>query len=219
MKEKKTKKNEELNEQEISDQETPQENNSGENETEDSTVDVKVEESNEFVDSAALKIEELQKENKELQERLLRRMAEFENYKRRTENEQMNLIKFAAEGFIVDMLPIYDDLERSLNHVDEENKDSLIQGLKMVFDKFGKVLDKQGVKRIDAKDKEFDFNFHEALMRQESKDYPPDTVITVLDNGYMYKDKVIKHAKVVVSAAPAEEETAADENKANNEEE
>ena len=219
MKEKKTKKNEELNEQEISDQETPQENNSGENETEDSTVDVKVEESSEFVDSAALKIEELQKENKELQERLLRRMAEFENYKRRTENEQMNLIKFAAEGFIVDMLPIYDDLERSLNHVDEENKDSLIQGLKMVFDKFGKVLDKQGVKRIDAKDKEFDFNFHEALMRQESKDYPPDTVITVLDNGYMYKDKVIKHAKVVVSAAPAEEETAADENKANNEEE
>jgi molecular chaperone GrpE len=80
-------------------------------------------------------------------------------------------------------------------------------------------LDKQGVKRIDAKDKEFDFNFHEALMRQESKDYPPDTVITVLDNGYMYKDKVIKHAKVVVSAAPAEEETATDENKANNEEE
>ena len=215
MKEKKTKKNEEINEEEI----LQEQNEEEENVIEDSAPETKEEESNGFVDSAALKIEELQKENKELQERLLRRMAEFENYKRRTENEQMNLIKFAAEGFIVDMLPIYDDLERSLNHVDEENKDSLIQGLKMVFDKFGKVLEKQGVKRIDAKEKEFDINFHEALMRQESKDFPPDTVINVLDNGYMYKDKVIKHAKVVVSAAPAEEEPGKDDTNTNNEDE
>ena len=142
---------------------------------------------------------------------LLRRMAEFENFKRRTENEQANIIKYAAESFLLEMIPVYDDLERSLSHVDEENRDSLIDGLKMVHDKFGRILENNGVKRIDAKGKEFDFNYHEALMRQESADVDPDTVLEVFENGYTYKDKVIKHAKVIVSSAPAEN-SKADEN-------
>lgn len=144
----------------------------------------------------------LEKEKKDLHDQLLRRMAEFENFKRRTENDQANIFKYAAEPFMVEMLPVYDDLERSLSHVDDENKDSLIEGLKMVFNKFSKILENNGVKKIDAKGKEFDFNLHEALMKQESVDVPADTVLEVFENGYLYKDKVIKHAKVIVSSSP-----------------
>jgi len=147
-------------------------------------------------------VAKLEKEKQELHDQLLRKMAEFENYKRRTENDYANVFKYAAEPFMIEMLPVYNDLERSLSHINDENKDSLIQGLKMVFNKFGKILENNGVQKIDAKGKEFDFNYHEALMKQESADVPPDTVLEVFENGYLYKDKVIKHAKVIVSSSP-----------------
>lgn len=145
-------------------------------------------------------IEKLQKEIEELNDRLLRRAAEFENYKRRTENEFQNFLKYAGEALIIEILPVYDDLGRSLNHVDEENSnESLAKGLKMVYDKFSKVLDDKGVKRIESKGHEFDFNFHEALLQKPTNEFPPNTVIEELEPGYIYKDKVIKHAKVIVS--------------------
>ncbi len=163
-----------------------EENNNGENEkdTEENIVE---------------RVQELEEKNKELNDRLLRRLAEFENYKKRTEQDQLNILKYAAEPFIVKVLPIYDDLERSLSHVDEENRQSLIDGLKMIHDKFTKVLAEQGVEKLATKGAEFDFNLHEALMRQPAADVPPNTVINEIEPGYMYKDKVIKHAKVIVS--------------------
>ena len=146
------------------------------------------------------KIEKLQKEIEELNDKLLRRAAEFENYKRRTENEFQNILKYAGETILVDILPVYDDLGRSLNHVDEEkNKESFAQGVKMVYDKFSKTLEDKGVKKIESKGQEFDFNFHEALLQQPTAEFPPNTVIEEVEPGYLYKDKVIKHAKVVVS--------------------
>ena len=146
------------------------------------------------------KVEELQKQVEELNDKLLRRAAEFENYKRRTENEFQNALKYAAEPIIMDILHVYDDLGRSLNHVDEEkNKESLAQGIKMVYDKFSKVLEDKGIKRIECKGHEFDFNYHEALLQQPTKEFPPNTVIEEVEAGYIYKDKVIKHAKVIVS--------------------
>ena len=146
------------------------------------------------------RIAELEEKNTELNDRLLRRSAEFENFKRRTENDQLNLLKYAAESFILKILPVYDDLNRSLDHIDDDNnKDSLREGLKMVADKFSKVLDEQGVKRIEVKGKEFDHDYHEALLRQPSDDVPANTVLEEVEAGYMYKDKVLKHAKVIVS--------------------
>lgn len=182
--------------------------------TDNNKVEVEIEKPE---DDLQMRLQKLEEEKKDLHERLLRRMAEFENFKRRTESDQVNLLKFAGEHIIVDLLPIYDDLERSLNHVDEENKDSLIHGLKLVFDKFKKVLETHGIKKIEAKGKEFDFNYHEALMRQESDTVPPDTVIEVFDNGYLYKDKVIKHAKVSVSTPPANSEEEEAKSEKNNE--
>jgi molecular chaperone GrpE len=146
------------------------------------------------------KVETLQKELDEYKDKLLRKAAEFENFKRRTENDQLNLINYAAESFVLKVLPVYDDLERSLMHIEDENTlDAVKEGLKMVYNKFGKILEEQGIKKIDAKGKPFDVNFHEALMQQKAEGVAPHTVIEEVEAGYMYKDKVIRHSKVIVS--------------------
>lgn len=152
------------------------------------------------------RIQELEDKNKELNDRLLRRAAEFENYKRRTEQDQLSLLKYAAEPFIIKMLSVYDDLLRSLNHINEkENNQSLNEGLKLVADKFTKVLADQGIEKIKCKGEQFDFNYHEAVMQHVTKDYPTNTIIEEIEAGYMYKDKVIKHSKVIVSQFPEQE--------------
>jgi molecular chaperone GrpE len=147
------------------------------------------------------KISELEKQINELKDTLLRKAAEFENYKRRSENDQLNIIKYAAESFIRSILPVYDDFERSMAHIDDENNfESTKKGLLLLFDKFGKILDSQGIKKIDAKGKPFDVHYHEALMQQPVEGVAPHTVLDVIEAGYIYKDKVIRHAKVIVSA-------------------
>lgn len=144
---------------------------------------------------------ELEKQFNEYKDAYIRKLAEFENYKRRTENDQLNLLKYAAEPFIKSVLTVYDDLERSLEHVNDDNSfESLKKGLELVYDKFTKILDSQGVKKIDSKGKPFDVELHEALMQQPVEGVPPHTVLDVIEHGYMYKDKVIRHAKVIVSA-------------------
>ncbi|MAT59289.1 MAG: nucleotide exchange factor GrpE [Ignavibacteriae bacterium] len=146
------------------------------------------------------KIEQLEQQINDLKDTLLRKAAEFENYKRRSEKEKESLLEYAAESFIVKMLQIYDDLGRSLQHIEKgDNSDSIKEGIKMVYDKFTKTLDAQGVKKIEAKGTPFDFNLHEALLRQPVEGVEPDTVIEEVEAGYLYKDKVIRHAKVVVS--------------------
>jgi len=159
------------------------------------------------LESAIQKITELEKQNSELKDTLLRKAAEFENYKRRNENDQLNILKYAAESFIRNILPVYDDLERSLSHIDDENNiDSTKKGLLLVFEKFGKILENQGIKRIDAKGKPFDVHLHEALMQQPAEGVAPHTVLDVLEPGYMYKDRVLRHAKVIVSSENASNE-------------
>lgn len=159
---------------------------------------------------------ELEEKISSLQDSLLRKVAEFENYKRRTENDQLNLLKYAAESFILKVLPVYDDLGRSVEHLSESNIDSLKEGLKLVYGKFTKVLEEQGIKKLDVKGKEFDVEYHEALMQQPSSDFPSNTVLNEVEPGYLYKDKVIKHAKVVVSQEIEELEN---NNSSNNENE
>jgi molecular chaperone GrpE len=157
--------------------------------------------------TAQAKNSELEKQVVDLKDSLLRKVAEFENYKRRNEVEQMNLLKYAAEPFIRQVLGVYDDLERSLSHIDDENNfESMKKGLQLVFDKFNKTLDAQGVKKIEAKDQPFNVEFHEALMQRQVEGVAPHTVLEVIEPGYLYKDKVIRHAKVIVSAELASPE-------------
>lgn len=143
----------------------------------------------------------LEKEVKELKDQLLRRAAEFENYKKRTETYQSELLKYAAEGFILNLLPVFNDFSRSLEHIkDAKDINAIKAGLQLVFDKFKKTLDDQGVKKMETVGKPFDHNLHDAMMQQPAENVAPDTIIQEVESGYTYKDKVLKHAKVIVSA-------------------
>ncbi len=178
---------------------------------EDTSIEIEgkpvADDKSEDLKTALQKISELDEKVKQLQDSLLRKAAEFENYKRRTENDQINLLKYAAEPIIKNILIVYDDMERSINHINDNNNfDSLKKGMELVFEKFTKILNSQGVKKIDATGKPFDVNYHEALMQQPVNSVPPNTVIQVVEEGYMYKDKVIRHSKVIVSSE-AEDQT------------
>ena len=159
------------------------------------------------------KIAELEAQVKEWQDKLLRKAAEFENYKRRTENDQFNLINYAAESFIIKLLSIVDDFERSMNHIDDiENNKSVKDGIKLVYEKLQKLLIEQGVKKMQTKGEPFNVDYHDALMQRIDNSVPPHTVLEEVESGYLYRDKVIRHAKVIVS-----EDSADDENQISNE--
>jgi len=171
-------------------------------------VEITDEESSEEINETKLedKTTQLEQEVVELKDKLLRKAAEFENYKRRTEIDQINLITFAAESFIQKLLPVIDDFERSLGHVDEaQDINAIKQGLKLIYDKLMKVLDEQGVKKIDAVGNPFDVDYHEALMQRPDDSVEPHTVVDEMEKGYTYKDKVIRHAKVIVSEEKSSE--------------
>ena len=172
--------------------------------TEEESVEEKVEDAGETKMEDNLK--QLEQEVTELKDKLLRKAAEFENYKRRTENDQINLLTYAAESFIQKLLPVIDDFERSLGHVDDaEDINAIKQGLKLIYDKLMKVLDEQGVKKIEAVGNSFDVDYHEALMQRPDDTVEPHTVLEEMEKGYTYKDKVIRHAKVVVSEEKSDE--------------
>ncbi len=157
-------------------------------------------EADEIYEVNAEKLIKLENEISNLKDQLLRKAAEFENYKRRTENDQLNLIKYSAESFIIKLLPVVDDFERSLLHI-ENTKDSeaIKKGIKLVYDKLIKILTDQGVNKIEAKGTPFNVEFHDALLQKKDDKVPPHTVLEEVETGYMYKDRVIRHSKVIVS--------------------
>lgn len=159
------------------------------------------------------KIAELEVQLKEWQDKFLRKAAEFENYKRRTENDQFNLINYAAESFITKLLPVVDDFERSMEHIDDiDNNTAVKEGIKLVYEKLLKLLNEQGVKKMQTKGEPFNVDFHDALMQRKDTSVPPHTVLEEVESGYLYRDKVIRHAKVIVS-----EESSSDVNEMTNE--
>jgi len=159
------------------------------------------------IDKTEEKVAELEAQVKEWHDKFLRKAAEFENYKRRTENDQFNLINYAAESFITKLLPVIDDFERSLQHIDDDDSiEAVKEGIKLVHEKFLKVLDEQGVKKMKVKGEPFNVDYHDALMQRKDDSVPPHTVLEEIEKGYLYRDKVIRHAKVIVS-----EETSSDE--------
>jgi molecular chaperone GrpE len=160
-----------------------------------------------LIDKSEEKIAELETQVKEWHDKFLRKAAEFENYKRRTENDQFNLINYAAESFIIKLLPVVDDFERSLQHIDDDNSTGAVkEGIKLVYEKLLKVLDEQGVKKMQVKGEPFNVDYHDALMQRKDDSVPPHTVLEEIEKGYLYRDKVIRHAKVIVS-----EETSTDD--------
>jgi molecular chaperone GrpE len=145
-------------------------------------------------------ISELENQVKELQDKYLRKVAEFENYKRRVENDQFNLITYGAESFLIKLLPVVDDFERSLQHVENaKDVDAVKEGIKLVYEKLMKALDEQGVKKMKSVGEPFNVDYHDALMQRKDESFEPHTVVEEIEPGYIYRDKVIRHAKVIVS--------------------
>jgi molecular chaperone GrpE len=156
-----------------------------------------------MVNEKDAQIKKLEIEIADLKDKLLRKAAEFENYKRRSENDQLNLLKYAAEPVILKILSIVDDFERSLLHIGNSKDVSAIKaGIQLIYDKLIKTLNEQGVEKIDSVGKPFNVDYHDALMQKPVQGVEPHTVVDEIEKGYKYKDRVIRHAKVIVSSEP-----------------
>lgn len=147
-------------------------------------------------------VSELKLEVIKLKDSLLRKAAEFENFKKRRNDEMSEFYKYASENIIKSLIPVYDDLSRSIDSINKgETKDfdTLKKGVQMIYDKFRKVLEDEGLKEINSLGNEFDVEVNEALMQMPKENAKPNTVLEVIEKGYKLKDKVIKHEKVIVS--------------------
>jgi molecular chaperone GrpE len=150
----------------------------------------------------AVQLEEARKTAEAYKDQLLRKAAEFENYKRRTEAEYLSLMKSAGEGVLASLLPVVEDLSRSLKAAaDGTVNESFVKGVELIYQKLIKVLDQQGLRPFDSLGKPFDVHFHDALLQVPREDVPPGTVIEEVERGYMLHDRVLRHAKVVVSTS------------------
>jgi len=146
-------------------------------------------------------IEMLKNEVAEWKDKFLRKMAEFENYKKRVREEQIQLINYSNEKLIRDLLAIVDDFERTLNFSKEDlNNNPVLKGVEMVYSKLMKVLSNYGLKKIEALNQPFDFNYHEALLQVPKEGVEPLTVVEEIQKGYMLHDRVLRHSKVIVSS-------------------
>lgn len=151
------------------------------------------------------KYQKLEKELKEQQltfeqtnDKYYRLAAEFENFKKRTSKELTTIHKYAGEKVLKEILPIFDDIVRAVENETEKDQDDNF-GLSMIYKKFSKSLKDLNVEPMISVGKPFDPELHHALMVREEEGIDADMVIEEFEKGYMYKDKVLKHAKVVVS--------------------
>jgi len=152
--------------------------------------------------SADEKIAALEAEVAHLRELYLRKLAEFDNFRKRVEREKAELRKTAAEGIVTDLLPVLDNFERALAHSSETAPEAFKQGVEMISKQLLDVLERQGLERFDPTGKPFEPEFHEAIQRVEDSQYPPGTVVWVLSPGYRYGGRLLRAAMVGVSVAP-----------------
>jgi molecular chaperone GrpE len=148
---------------------------------------------------------ELEEQVSQHKDLFLRKAAEFENFKKRTESEISTLVKFANEDLVLSFLPVVDDIERALKsakHTDDEA--SLQQGIELILQKIMKVLESNGVTPMETVGKEFDVDYHDVLLQIQKPDVPPHTIVEEVERGYLMQDRVIRHAKVIIAAGPDE---------------
>ena len=135
----------------------------------------------------------------ELNDRLMRQMAEFDNFRKRSEKEKAAMFEVGAKSVVEKILPVVDNFERGLATIPEEDENSAFaNGMKMIYKQMMDELDKLGVKPIEAVGQEFDPNFHNAVMQVESEEYESGVVAQELLKGYMYHETVVRHSMVAV---------------------
>ena len=143
-------------------------------------------------------LKKLMETNKELNDRVLRLSAEIQNISKRHELEMSNLAKYEGVEIIKNILPVVDNFERSIA-MDTSTDEKFLQGYKMIYTNLINILNAAGVEEIICQDKEFNPNFMDAIMTEHVEGVKPGIVVAVLQKGYTYKDKVIRHAFVKVS--------------------
>ncbi len=151
-------------------------------------------------DKKEIQIEELGTKLAELSDKYLRLSAEFDNYRRRTLKEKMELTKTAGEDILINLLPVLDNFERAIKSI-EDSKDisSATEGVNLIYGNFKSFLTQKGIKEIDALEKEFDTDIHEALTKIPApKKNLKGKVVDIIEKGYTLNEKVIRFSKVVV---------------------
>lgn len=136
----------------------------------------------------------------ELDDRVKRQMAEFENFRKRTEKEKATMFEMGAKSVVEKILPVVDNFERGLAAIPEEDKNSpFAEGMNMIYKQLMTELENLGVKPIEAVGMEFDPNLHNAVMQVESEEYEEGVIAQELLKGYMYRDTVVRYSMVAVT--------------------
>ena len=136
----------------------------------------------------------------ELTDRVKRQMAEFENFRKRSEKEKAGMFELGAKSVIEQILPVIDNFERGLAAVPEDSKsDPFVKGMEKIYRQFMDIMDKLNVKAIEAVGTEFNPDFHNAVMHVEDEDAGDNMVVEEFQKGYTYKDQVVRHSMVKVA--------------------
>jgi molecular chaperone GrpE len=145
-------------------------------------------------------IKKLQEEKEQLQDKLLRKIAEFDNYKKRTERDYFDRIQNANENLVIQLLPVLDDLDRLLEHAPQGKEDDpLFAAIDLISKKLNALLEKIGLKPFIAVGEDFDPDKHDALLQQEHDRYRSGQIIEEHVKGYTLNGKVIRHSQVIVA--------------------
>lgn len=151
-------------------------------------------------DKIIQKERELLEKLAEMQDKYLRLSAEFDNYRRRTLKEKIEITKYAAEDLLLQVLPVMDDFERAIRHIEgTENCSGMKEGIDLIFNKFSEFLKQQGIKEIESLKCDFNVDLHDAVTKIKVDDESlKGKIVEVILKGYYLKDKVIRHSKVVI---------------------
>lgn len=134
----------------------------------------------------------------ELTDKVRRQMAEFENFRKRSEKEKTQMYEVGAKGILEKILPVVDNFERGLKGM-EESEDPFVQGMQMIYKQLMTSLEEAGVKAIEAVGQEFNPDFHNAVMHVEDDEFGENEIVEEFQKGYMYHDSVLRHSMVKVA--------------------
>jgi molecular chaperone GrpE len=154
------------------------------------------------------KYDEVLRAKDELLDMLLRRQAEFENLRRRTEREKSEFLEFALSIFVKELLPILDGLERSLQTPQGETLESFKMGIYLVLKQFRDILGTAGLQAIKTQGQLFDPNLHHAVIKEETTEFPDSQIVEEFQSGYTFKDRLLRPSMVKVAASVPKERTA-----------
>lgn len=135
-------------------------------------------------------------------DKFVRERADLENYRKRAQREKEDLLKYGNESLLLEILPVIDNMERALNHVDEESMAAVVEGIELTLSMLLAAIRKFGATPIEAKGKMFDPAYHQAMTQVESVDHAPNTVVDEFQKGYMLNDRLLRPAMVSVASGP-----------------